>query len=231
MASNNITDFSSTTVDPYLKNQPTKRTAFNTAGQNDISDYLSRFTGAIAGQEAVPQMATRIGEELGLPGLRATTAGLTQTYQGLPETYSAATRGFDVNANQLARIVGTQQAKLAPALQSATTAQTAAETQLNERLGYETAQQQKELLPYEYEQTLLNDRLAREYSGFNLDSENELNALIEKMRQGVQLSIEEQNRANQLAIAEKSYQAAIYKADKDLEIAKMNRPSLSSFWS
>jgi hypothetical protein len=246
MASNNITDFSKNTIDPYLQNQPNRRNQYNLGGRSDISDYLSRYSGFINNQESLPQMATRLGDELGLPGLRATTAGLTQSYQGMPETYSKATRGFDVNANQLNRIIGTQQAKLAPALQAATGAQSAAEQQLTERLGYGMAQQERELLPFQSEQALLNDRLAREYSGFNLDSENELNALIEKMRQGVQLSIEEQNRANQLAIAELNYKQAVEVANinkssnieaaninksSDIEVAKMKRPSLSSFWS
>ena len=67
----------------------------------------------------------------------------------------------------------------------------------------------KALLPYQSEQTMLNDRLARETSMFTTENSNELNGLIAKIQSGVTLSEGEANRANSLAIAEEGYQNAL----------------------
>jgi len=39
----------------------------------------------------------------------------------IPQTQTQATRGYDVNSNQLSRIIGAKQAELAPVAQQAVT--------------------------------------------------------------------------------------------------------------
>jgi delta 1-pyrroline-5-carboxylate dehydrogenase len=168
--------------------------------------YLDRFRGAIMGQEGLPQMASRIGSELNLPTLSENAFKLQQTVRNLPQTYSKATRGFDVNANQLSRIIGMQQSKLAPLAQEATMQAQNAINQRNEMMGFTQAQQQKELTPFQTEQNLMTERMARETSMFSEANQSELNAILQKMSTGAQLSSAEKDRAQQLAIAEMNFE-------------------------
>lgn len=173
------------------------------------SDFLNRYTGAIKGQEGTSALATRIGNELGLPQLQANAQSLNQTLFNLPSTYSAATTGRDVNANQLARIVGTKQAELSPAAALASQNAQQAQTNLNTRLGYEQTDQAKALLPFQTEQQLLSDRLTREATGYSSANQSILDSLIAKMNAGISLSEGEKNRAQQLAVQEMQYKQAM----------------------
>lgn len=207
---------------------PSQRAAFNLGQKTEQQDYLERLRGAQAKQEALPHMYTRISNELGIPNLQQAVTTLGKTVAELPQTYSAATRGFDVNANQLSRIIAQKSGELAPALQSAQQALAGAQQEAGTRIQYGATQQAKELEPYKTEQQLLSDRQAREATGFSEDNQLELNTLIEKLKQGVALTEGEKTRANQLAIAEKQYETQLkiaqlqadtskYSADKQAE--------------
>ena len=174
--------------------------------QAQSQDYLGRLGGYVSGQPTSSAMAERIGGELGLPTLRSNVQGLENTLFNLPSTYGSATRGFDVNANQLARIIGTKQAELAPAATLARSNLQSAESDLSTRLGYAQQDFSRGLIPFQSEEGLLKDRLARETTLFSQDNERELDAIIAKLSAGVTLTEGERNRANQLAIAEKNYQ-------------------------
>lgn len=200
-----VSDFTST-IAP-------RRAAMEGRQQGQETDYLSRFRGAIMGQEALPHMYSRIGRELNMPNLATNFNQVSNQMTNLPETYSKATRGFDVNANQLNRIVSTKQAALAPALTTATQNYQTAQDQQNKMIGAELTQQEKQLRPFETEQQFMADRFARESTGFTQDNEMELNSLISKMQAGVQLSEGEKQRANELAIQEKKYQEGIRVAE------------------
>lgn len=192
-------------------------------GQNtDINTYLSKLYNFSNSQPTTQGLSDRIAGQLNLPALRASAGQLNQTLYQLPATYSAATTGHNVNANQLAQIVGTKQAQLAPAAALATQNVQAAEGQLTQRLGYENQDYQNRLDSYKTEGSLMNDKLARESTGFGQLQQNELDALVAKVQAGVTLTQGERDRANALAIAEKQYQAAKYSADKQLEAAKLN---------
>lgn len=209
-------------LDDYLKNMPNLRNAFYTQGKNDITDYLGRYTGAINNQEPLSHMQDRIGRELNLPNLRTSANTLNTTLANIPYTYSGATRGFDVNANQLNRIIGTKSAALAPTVTAANNALSSAEGQLTQRMGLEQTQQAKQLLPYQSEQTLLNDRLARESTGFTQEAQGQLNAYIDKLDKGVALSRGEQDNAERLATAKLAYDQAIAVANIQASASKYN---------
>lgn len=195
-------------------NAPVQQAQANTANlknifagqQADTGGFLNRFSGAINAQPTSTALAERIGNELGLPQLQGNANMLRNTLTNLPSTYSAATRGFDVNANQLSRIIGTKSAELAPAVETAERSLSSAQNNLDRRLGYAQADQQKELLPYQSEQSLLSDRFAREASGYSQAMGNELDAIIAKMNAGVQISEAEKSRAHDLALAEKTFE-------------------------
>src|SRR3990167_2816476 len=83
------------------------------AGQNQVtSDFLNKFGNVITGQGTTAQAAQGIGEELGLPALRQNAFNMQQQVLDIPEVYKAGTRGFDVNSNQLARIVNQKTSEL-----------------------------------------------------------------------------------------------------------------------
>jgi len=197
---------------------PGKQANLITKQAGEGSDYLTRFRQAIMGQEALPHMFTRIGDELNMPNLRTAAVGLQNQLTNLPETYSKATRGFDVNANQLGRIIGTKAAALQPAVETATNALESAQGVQGQMIAANQAEQAKQLKPYETEQSFLTDRWAREQTGFTSANQQELDGLIAKMNAGVTLSEGEKQRANQLSIAEKGYANA-------LKIAEMNNAS------
>lgn len=170
------------------------------------NDFLNRFKGAIGGQESVPGMAARIGGELGLPGLQSNATMLQNTMSNLPTTYSGAVRGFDVNNNQLQRIIAQKSSELAPAVTTAQNSLQSAQNTLNTQMGYTQAEQQKQLLPYQTEQSMLSDRLARETTLYTTQNQQELDALIAKTNAGITLSEGEKNRAQQLAVQEQTFE-------------------------
>lgn len=194
----------------------TARTALQTKQAGQESDYLNRLRGAIAGQETVPAMYSRIARETGMDVAGANAAKLQTQLTNLPYTYSAATRGFDVNANQLERLTAAKAAELAPTATAAANQYASAKDVANALMGATQAQQAKELTPYQNEQQLMSDRLARETSGFTAQAELEYNALVTKAQMGIELTENEKNRAQQLEIAKMN-------RDAQLEVARMQQ--------
>lgn len=183
--------------------------------------YLKSYSDLINSQGTSQALADKIGSELNLPTLRSNANMLNTTMSNLPSTYSAATRGYDVNSNQLSRIITQKSSELAPAQTTANNALSTAENNLSTRLGYAQSDWARQLEPLKEQGTLLSEKLARESTGYTTQMSNELNALISKMNAGVTLSEGEKNRANELAIAEKGYQNA-------LDIAKLKTTDTTS---
>src|SRR3990167_9795393 len=103
-------------------------------GQNQLtSDFLTKFGNVITGQGTTAGAAERIGGELGLPALRQNAFNLQQSLIDIPSLHTSATRGFDVNANQLGRIIATKQAELSPLAQRATAQSQFAEQELDRK--------------------------------------------------------------------------------------------------
>ena len=187
------------------------------AGQKaEETGYLDRYRGAIAGQETVPAMYSRIARETGMDVAGKNVAALNTQLANLPYTYGKATRGFDVNANQLERITAAKAAELAPTVTAAANQYASAKDVANTLMSATQTQQAKELQPYTTEQSLMTNRIARETSGFTEQAELEYNGLVAKMNAGITLSEGEKNRAAQL-------EAAKMQRDAQLEIARMNQ--------
>jgi hypothetical protein len=197
-------------------NQLTNLTSTQRAGSSSLIanqgtqdlDFLKKYTDFINSQEGASAMASRIGGELGIPTLQANATNYRNLLTNLPSTYSKATTGYDVNQNQLNRIVGQKSSELSPLVTTAENSLSGAQNTLATRMGYEQFDQNKALLPYTTEKEMLADRQARETTLFSQDNQRELDALITKINAGITLSEGEKSRANQLAISEKSYQAA-----------------------
>jgi len=200
-----MADYNYTEATDTLAKQRASNSALLAGQAGQESDYLKRYTGAIQGQETSSAMAKRLGTELNIPTLSANAYSLNKAVREIPQVYSAATRGFDVNANQLARITGQKTAELTPALTTANEALANANQTLATQMGYELSDQEKALLPYTTEKDLLTNKLARETTMYTAQNENELNTIIQKIASGIEVSEAEKNRAAQLATQEQSY--------------------------
>lgn len=196
---------------------------FNQQAQGKQNDFLSRFKAAIGGQETLPDMASRIGGTLGLPQLQANSQSLQNTLFNLPTTYSKATTGRDVNANQLARLIGQKQSELAPAASLASQNTLNAQSNLATQLGYGVQQQQKELKPFETEGSMLSDQLAREFSGFTQDKQNQFDMMMQQMANGQALSMQQLQQANDIAKIKLQYDQTKNDADQYFTLGQGDR--------
>ena len=176
--------------------------------QTQESDYLKKYTDFINSQEGSQAMATRLGSELGIPTLQANATMLRNTLTNLPSTYSASSRGYDINQNQLSRIIGQKSSELSPMVTTAENSLQAAQGNLATQMGYQTADQARLEKPYALEQSTMETRIARETSGYSEADTNELNALIAKINSQVLLNNAEQARVQELAMKEKDFENA-----------------------
>lgn len=198
------------------------------------TDYLDRYRRAIMGQENYDALAKRIGEELGLPQAQRISQQLGTSLRNVPYMTTAAARGFDVNENQRQRIIAQRQAELGPLATEATTTATNLQAQLGQRMGYAQAQYEKELLPYAYEKDFVSERTARELTGYDTYMQAELDGLIKKAEQGIQLSEGEKSRALQLSLAEMEYKRTMDSIKAQGEQARLTKKAptdLASLYS
>jgi hypothetical protein len=146
------------------------RAAFNERLKGEEQGFLSKF------RTEYPEIISGIETTLGLPQLRQSAYDLTETLRNIPRVQEQATRGFDVTANQLARMIQSGQEKVSPLAQEAVReAQFAEETA--------TKRGEQALVPYKAEIELMKDRFAREATGFNVDVEARLNILLTQIQE------------------------------------------------
>lgn len=201
-------------LSPDLANK--QSAAFNTFYGNqkgDVNSFVTDYSNFVNSQPTTNALYQRISGEIGLPQAQGVANSLNRTLFQLPSTYSAATTGYDVNNNQLSRIIGQKQSELAPSAALATQNVASLEDTANKRLGFEQQDFANKQDVFKTQGSLLNDRLARESTGFGQLEQRELDGLIAKFNAGVQLTEGERNRANALAVAEKNYQATVKAAE------------------
>lgn len=170
------------------------------------TDFINSYKSAIDNQEKLPDMQARVEGELGLPALRQNAQNLQNTLFKMPITQRDATRGFDVNQNQLDRIIAQKESELAPSAELASQNALNAENVANSRIGYGIQQQQKELSPFQTQASMLADSLARQFTGWTDQNKNELDTLLTKYTSGVQMSIADMNRLTQLSMQENDHE-------------------------
>ncbi len=205
-----------------LAKQTADTQALNTAQEAKQNDFLTRFRDTVGAQEKLPDMASRIGGTLGLPQLRDTAQGLVKSVAEIPQVQTNATRGYDVNSNQLSRIISTKQAELAPAAQTAVNQVQTAEGNLSTQLGYGVQQQLKDLTPFTAEQSMMSEQLAREYSGFTQDKQNQLQLIMQNLANGQQITLSQLQAANDLAKAKIQYDSTINDVNKLIQVSPGN---------
>jgi hypothetical protein len=205
----------STDLNNFLGGYTGTRQSFYGGQKTEGDDWLTRFRQGLGGQEALPVLNQRISEELGLPQLRQNYGQLQTTLQNIPYTFGEATKGFDVNANQLERTIGQKSSELAPVVNAVGNRLTSAEGELSNRMGIEQAERERLMTPFTYEREFMVDRWARENTGFTTEMESKLTGYLQKLSLGVQLSTVEYQELQAYARAELDYKKAI-------ETAKIN---------
>lgn len=156
--------------DTFYNNTTNGRNALNTNINNQENTLNKSFQDFVNGQEGYYAMSNRIGNELGLPNLQKNANQLQQTVANIPKVQTQATQNFDVNDNQLQRMIASQQYKLSPLAQQAQTQAGLAQDQVNQRLNLGQADNQRLTQPFQYQYQTLQDRANRELQGFNTDT-------------------------------------------------------------
>lgn len=209
-------------TNPYAVTKTTPSFNFG-AQKQEADDYLSKYTSAISGMEGIPSMYNRISDQMGLGSLRDAYAKygeladtLTGQIRGLPKALAGRSQESLLTEGQRARMVESEQAPLMEQFGDVSRAQEAIGTRLGQGeqvagqlMSAEMAQQERSLLPFERGFDVMEQRQAREFSGYTFQQQQELDRLIANMNAGVQLSIAEKQRAHELSLAELQYKNAL----------------------
>lgn len=94
---------------------------------------------------------------------------------------------------------------------------------LNNSLGAAQSEIGTRLTPYQVEGNLLNERIAREATGYSQQQQRELDSLLTVYQTGVQMAENEKNRMQQLAIQEMEFERLKYStqnANKNTQIVE-----------
>jgi len=145
--------------------------------------------------KAVPQIMDRAYQTFNIPGMLETTNALSTriddikgnlTGHGADGSASASQVDAAVNSNYLPRYLSSNE-------------------QLQRGVSLAQNQISTELIPWTTKINLANDQVARESVGYNTQQQRELDALLGRMQAGLQLTIEQQRRVDQLAESERNY--------------------------
>lgn len=180
------------------------------ANKKELGDFVTRYG------EAVPKIIEDTYKEFNVGDLLGYANALNSRISELKGNTNFAGAGGYANAGQVDAAVNTNfLPRFLTASDNANRAASIASSQVNARLS-----------PYQTEAQLINDRMAREMTGYSTLQQNELTTLLEKMRQQGSLTLAEYNRATQLEIQENEFEARKqeleqkYKYDKDLQSSK-----------
>lgn len=170
-------------------------------------------------QEPLPDIYKRLTTEAGIPGLQEQISGLssaiTNVKQQLDELASnviARTRGAGLTEAQRQRVeaaerepLALQAARLGTALSPLVERLGTAISNVQQLLGLTAQQQEREMEPLRMRIEAISDRFSREITGYNQGKQAELDALLQKLAAGWQLSVNEWNRAQELAAEERNF--------------------------
>lgn len=190
------------------KSEMDKRFAQNRA---DLSAFNDKYSAA------VPNIINATSDKYHLGDLLGLTNALNTRISELQGNTMGEGAGGYANAGQVDKAINTN---YLPRFQTAVS-----------NLGTATNLAQNEagmlLKPYETEGQMLSDQIARESTGYSLEQQRELDALVAKMQSNTQLSVAEMQRATALAEMENSYKIAKLQSDTQTNIAN-NKQTTSS---
>lgn len=179
--------------------------AQNAAQEQKINDFTTKFQSAVGALPTVQQSASDIGNSLGLPNLQKNAQTLTANVAAIPTIQTNATRGYNVDSNQLSQIIASKEAQLAPVAQTAVTQEQNAEGAVNTQLGYVQQQNQLTLQPIETEGTMLSSQIAAEMTGFNQQQQGQLQTYLDALDNNEKLTQDQLDDAEKLAESKVQY--------------------------
>ncbi len=179
----------------------------------------SEFEQFVSGQEAVPDLRRRLGEELGIPELSAQLEPLRQQALKLggdlfrlPGDVEARTRGSLITESQTRLLEQRAGKELGAQLRDISLAQelfagqlTGAQTELVAELSAFGQQYARELLPLQVKITSFSERAARESSSFSTAVQNTLNASLQGIQRLSDIAENELQRIHDMALQEQQF--------------------------
>jgi len=171
--------------------------------QDEQRARTDEFTGRLQG---IPDSLRAVEQELGIPQAREgfQAAGeqsrfVANQLRDLPGVQAQATRGFDVNANQLARIVAQKTQDLQPSAESATRGLEESGASLRGLLDAFQTRSSGVIKPFEIEAGVLGESVAQEFGLFKQQMSDDLNRELEQVRQQGAMDIAQLQRLTALA--------------------------------
>lgn len=185
--------------------------------------YQDAFKNQIASQPTTTQ-AYQTGQQIyNVQPLQDTANQLNNAVLTAPQNNIDRSKGFNVDAGQIAQQTSQDLARLSPlaiaSQNNATTAQQNATNYAN--LQYE--QNQMNILPEQQQGQYLMQQYAAQQTGWTTAQSQQLNALTAKMQSGQQLSSDEMSAYASLSQAEANYQGAIASANAQVEAANIGQ--------
>ena len=207
--------------------------------KGETGDYLNRM------QAFIPQSRGRIDQQFGLPLLREQflrgneiTDDLQSQILQAPKTVAATSRESLLTEGQRAKQVQSMQDPMYENLSKLQAQQGQLGNRLNLYEGLAESRHQEEMLPFEREYNSMEQRQARQFSGYTFANQLELNRLVENQKSGLTWTNSEAERANKLALQEMQYkmhldgikeQGSQQRQTQNTPVARTN--ALAQLWS
>lgn len=183
---------------------------------------VSDYTKAIASQAKPLDIYTGLEETAGIPKLRNTANTLSQQVYNLEDTIrrvdqnvANTTKNSYVTQGQQSGMIEARKQPLQENLSYLSTGLGRVEdsitkqmADINNRMGYIMAGQEKDLMPYQIQLQVMQDQNARSMTGYSTDMQNRLTLLMDKLNRERYLSDREWEEASQLRIMEQQYEMA-----------------------
>lgn len=219
---------------------PAQRAAYDT--------YNTDYTNFINGQETPTAIADRYSNKYNVPYLQdqqqqnnLILGALGNQITALPASIGSASGNSMLTTGQKARLV---QSAAAPLTQDFTSvsqnansvnaALGTAETNVNQSIGFEQADQMKKLAPWLQKYDAMTIMNAAENAGWNATNSWELDRLSKNQAAGITLSEGEQNRLEDLASKEAAFQSALDNIAATGDQARQTKKAptdLATLWS
>lgn len=190
--------------------------------QNTLQgNYFQAYKDAIKANPSMTDLFSTAYDKFNVVPLQTTANTLDNAMLTAPNSNLAAAKGFNYDQNQVDQKTSQDLQRLAPAAAVAEKNAQTAETNASNYVTQGLTQNQIALLPIQEQGQYLMDFYARQQSGFTTVAQARLQALQDKMDQGVALSKEEMQEYASLASSEASYQGALASANATIKSAQI----------
>ena len=207
-------------LDDFTRGLMEQRAGLVSSQRGEEEGLYKQLEQVKAGQESLPSAQTRLESQLGVPGLktqletaRGQVAGVKTQLDTLESDITSRTSGSLVTDAQRRRILASEQAPLQDTLGRLMSGQEVTAVQLSEanqtvgrQLEQIAAQNQLDLQPILMRISTFSDRAAREMSGFDNNSQLQLNSYLDKLGRDRFLSDREWQQTSDLAVQERTFE-------------------------